>query len=125
MIKIKNIVKITIVALMGVLIVNSNSFSAGIKERMKARVPEIKALKEAGVVGENNMGYLEILGNRPKQNDVVAAENKDRKKVYSAIAKQQGATADSVGKRRAIQIAGKTNPGEWLQDKDGKWVQKK
>ncbi len=52
------------------------------------------------------------------------AENKDRQMVYDAIAKQQGTTAAVVGQRRALQIAKKAKPGEWLQDADGKWVQK-
>jgi uncharacterized protein YdbL (DUF1318 family) len=125
MIRLKNIAAITIFTLMGVLIVSSTCFSAGIKERMRARVPEIKTLKGTGVIGENNMGYLETRGNHPEHNDLVTAENKDRKKVYSAIAKQQGADARTVGKRRAKQISDKANPGEWLQNKEGKWYQKK
>jgi len=125
MIRLKNIAAIAILTVMGVLILNSNCFSAGIKERMRARVPEIKALKEAGVIGENNMGYLEIRGNHPDHNALVTAENKDREKVYSAIAKQQGSDAQTVGKRRAMQISDKAKTGEWLQNKEGKWYHKK
>lgn len=125
MIRLKHIAAITLIILMGMLIVSSTCFSAGIKDRMRARVPEIKTLKGAGVIGENNMGYLEIRGNHPEHKDLVAAENKDRKKVYSAIGKQQGANARTVGKRRAIQISEKANPGEWLQNKEGKWYQKR
>lgn len=29
-----------------------------------------------------------------------------------------------VGKHRAIQIANKARPGEWLQDANGKWYKK-
>jgi uncharacterized protein YdbL (DUF1318 family) len=46
-------------------------------------------------------------------------------KVYEAIAKQQGGTAELVGKRRAIQIAEKAETGEWLQNEQGAWYQKK
>jgi hypothetical protein len=45
--------------------------------------------------------------------------------VYEAIAKQQGTTLELVGKHRAIQISDKARPGEWLQDANGKWYQKK
>ena len=96
-----------------------------IQARMLARLPEIKALKDKGLVGENNKGLLEFVGQQKEKQDVVAAENKDRAAVYEAIAKQQGTTVELVGKHRAIQIAAKAKPGEWLQDADGKWYQKK
>jgi uncharacterized protein YdbL (DUF1318 family) len=95
-----------------------------IKERMKARLPVILELKSAGLVGENNRGYLQFVGSPKKSADVVAAENQDRKKVYTAIAKQQGVSMEVVEKHRAAQIAQKARPGEWLQDANGKWYQK-
>ena len=96
-----------------------------IRGRMIARLPEIKALKAKGLIGENNRGYLEFVGQQKEKQEVVAAENKDREMVYDAIAKQQGTTVELVGKHRAIQIATKAQPGEWLQDANGKWYQKK
>lgn len=95
----------------------------GIKERMKARLPVINDLKARGIVGENNRGFLEFRGLKEKA-DVVNAENADRAMVYEAIAKQQGTTADLVGKRRAIQIRELALSGEWLQDASGKWFKK-
>jgi uncharacterized protein YdbL (DUF1318 family) len=95
-----------------------------IRSRMKARLPVIKALKSQGIVGENNQGYLEFLGEKKEKENIVSAENADRGIVYKAIAKQQGTTVQVVGKRRAIQIAEKANPGEWIQDKSGKWIKK-
>lgn len=99
--------------------------SKEIKARIKARLPLINALKADGIIGENNRGYLEFIrSNKPKA-DVVNAENSDRKQVYSAIAKQQGVTADLVGQRRAKQIAERTKPGQWIQNGSGNWYQKK
>jgi uncharacterized protein YdbL (DUF1318 family) len=49
-----------------------------IQARMLARLPEIKALKDKGLVGENNQGYLEFVGQQKEKQDVVAAENQDR-----------------------------------------------
>jgi len=95
-----------------------------IQARMLARLPEIKVLKDKGLVGENNQGLLEFVGQQKEKQDVVAAENQDRKMVYEAIAKQQGITVELVGKHRAIQIADKARTGEWLQDADGKWYRK-
>ena len=96
-----------------------------IRDRMIARLPAIKALKAKGLVGENNKGFLEFVGQKKEKQDVVAAENQDRAKVYNAIAKQQGTSVELVGKHRAVQIAAKAQPGEWLQDANGKWYQKK
>ena len=96
-----------------------------IRARMLARLPEIKVLKDKGLVGENNKGFLEFVGRQKEKQEVVTAENRDREMVYKAIAKQQGTTVELVGKHRAIQIANKARPGEWLQDANSKWYQKK
>jgi len=95
-----------------------------IRAKMLARLPEIKVLKDKGLVGENNKGFLEFVGQQKEKQEVVKAENRDREIVYKAIAKQQGTTVELVGKHRAIQIANKARPGEWLQDANGKWYQK-
>jgi uncharacterized protein YdbL (DUF1318 family) len=96
-----------------------------IKARMQDRLPTIVQMKAEGVVGENNRGFLAFVpGAAQKMQGVVADENKDRQMVYSAIAKQQGTTAELVGERRAIQIAEKAASGEWLQDESGKWYKK-
>ncbi len=109
------------------LIAGASAFagSAEIKARMKERLPVINALKAEGVIGENNKGYLEVIGGKQAKKDVITAENSDRKQVYTAIAKQQGTSVDLVGKRRAKQIAKKAKLGQWIQDQSGKWYQKK
>jgi uncharacterized protein YdbL (DUF1318 family) len=111
--------------LLAVFVYGLSGFAGGIKERMKTRLPIIIELKGKGIVGENFFGYLEFVGAKKEKPEVVAAENADREKVYAAIAKQQGTTAELVGKRRALQIAQKARPGEWLKDADGNWNQKK
>ncbi len=107
-----------------VCLLSTVSFAQGIKQRMIARKPAISELKAAGVVGENNLGYLAFVNNKKVQEDIVNAENQDRKKVYAAIAGKQGVSPEEVGRRRAIQIAEIAGKGEWLQDKTGKWYQK-
>jgi uncharacterized protein YdbL (DUF1318 family) len=106
------------------LFINASAFAESIKARMKARLPAILELKEKGVVGEDKNGLLQFVGQKKEKEDLIAAENADRKKVYSHIAKQQGTTAQLVGERRALQIAKKAKPGTWLQDQSGKWYQK-
>ena len=111
--------------LLTLMLFSTSVFSQDIKERMKDRLPLIVELKKKGIVGENNLGLLQFVGETKEQEDVVKEENNDRMKVYEDIAKQQGTAADTVGKRRAIQIAEKADAGEWLQDEKGSWYQKK
>ncbi|MGD2030101.1 MAG: YdbL family protein [Desulfobacterales bacterium] len=117
-----------IVLLLSFVFICSASLFAGsdnIKARMKARLPVIIELKQQGVIGENNKGYLEFIGGKQAKKDVIQAENSDRKHVYTLIARQQGTSIERVGKRRAKQIAKKAKPGQWIQDPSGKWYQKK
>ena len=108
----------------GVFLFSASAFCADIKARMKNRLPRIIELKAGGIVGENNQGFLAFIGGNKSEQALVDAENQDRQLVYGAIAKQQGTTADVVGRRRALQIAENAKPGEWLQDAGGKWAQK-
>jgi len=121
----RTLTKILTFLLIGFFVLGVSAFADDIKARMKNRLPVIKELKAQGIVGEDNKGYLQFVDGKKAKEDVVAAENKDRKTVYTAIAKQKGTTAELVGKRRALQIAKKASPGEWLQDASGKWYQKK
>ncbi|MBI9086490.1 MAG: DUF1318 domain-containing protein [Desulfobacterales bacterium] len=120
----KNRATILLLVLTLILSVAQAAFAEGIKDRMKARLPAIKALKAQGVVGENNQGFLQYLGSATPQKDVVDAENGDRQKVYEAIAKQQGVSAAVVGQRRALQIVGLADPGESIQNAAGQWYRK-
>jgi uncharacterized protein YdbL (DUF1318 family) len=98
--------------------------ASNIKERMAARLPTIVELKKEGIIGENNKGYLAYVADKRVKQDIVAAENEDRRAVYSAIARQQGTTAEVVGVLRAKQIAEKAQPGEWIQNENGQWETK-
>ena len=98
--------------------------SASLKERMAARIPAISSLKDQGVIGENNQGFLEFRGNKRPQKDMVDAENSDRQKVYEMIGKQQSASSTLVGQRRAKTIAQKSRPGHWFQNSDESWHKK-
>ena len=110
--------------LAGTLIADITEADQDIKARMKARLPVIIQLKAERIVGENNLGLLQFTGEKRKHEDVVNEENKDRKKVYQAVAKQQGTTIEAVGKIRAKQIAKKAKHGEVLQDESGAWYEK-
>jgi len=106
------------------LLAASVAHSASIKERMAARIPEINALKDSGLIGENNKGFLEYrTADKPKK-ELIDAENKDRDIVYKAIAKSQGASPLLVSQSRAKMIAENGQSGRWYQKPDGSWYKK-
>ena len=98
--------------------------AASLKDRMLSRVPAINELKNSGLVGENNQGFLAFRSKNQPQKQLVGAENKDRKIVYGKIAQQQGIGTALVGQRRAQQLAAKGTPGHWFQKPDGSWLKK-
>ena len=100
------------------------AFAGQLQDRMKARLPEIVALKSKGVLGENHKGYLEFVGKRREGADMVAAENADRKTLYTAIGKKTGASADQVGSRAALKWKENLAAGEYFKNSDGNWIQK-
>lgn len=106
------------------LFIATSVHSAGIKERMAGRIPAINALKDQGIIGENNKGFLEYRTASKPQPQLVAAENADRAQVYGAISKQQGVSAALVGERRAKMIAQKGKKGQSFQKPDGTWYKK-
>ncbi|WP_309399312.1 YdbL family protein [Cerasicoccus maritimus] len=96
-----------------------------VKKAMQQRLPQIESLWSQGLVGENNQGYLEARGSlSADQTKLVAAENADRKTVYTAIAKSANVSAAQVGQQRALQISKGAKPGLWLQDTKGNWYKK-
>lgn len=121
---IRHIVKIQILIVLCLAVSIQMASAAGIKERMKARVPVIAELKAKGIVGENNRGYLAFVGSARASEDVIAAENKDRKAIYSHFAKKEKTTLDVVEKVQAERKAQKTKPGQYYQSPDGSWVKK-
>jgi uncharacterized protein YdbL (DUF1318 family) len=95
-----------------------------IKQRMLDRLPQINALKDKGIIGENNKGLLEFRTSDHSQAKLIKKENEDRIAVYKYIAKKTGTTPEIVAKARAEKIAEKAPKGHWLQDKSGKWYKK-
>lgn len=113
----------TLFAALCLLTVSAFAESAGdIRRRMEQRLPQIDALKAQEIVGENNRGLLEE--RKAGAGSVVSEENRDREAVYALIAKETGASADSVGRARAKQIASGSRSGVWVQDEAGAWKKK-
>ncbi len=95
-----------------------------IKQRMRQRLPVIVKMKHQGIIGEDSYGFLEFVTNKKINQNIVAAENKDRKTIYSLIAKQQGVSITKVETLRGLQIVRKANKGEYLKEKNGTWYRK-
>jgi uncharacterized protein len=95
-----------------------------IRARMAQRLPQIDELKAKEAIGENSRGLLEVRQAAGNAANLVAEENRDREAVYALIARDTGATADSVGRARAKQIAAQSKPGVWIQDESGEWRKK-
>lgn len=98
--------------------------SDALKALFRERLPVLNELKDQGVIGENNRGFVEFLGKSQQGEDIVSAENADRKQLYAAIADNTGTTAELVGQRRALQITTQEPSGRMLQDEKGQWYKK-
>lgn len=98
---------------------------ADLQRRMAQRLPALDALKARELVGENNRGFVETRGAADAAaRSLVSDENRDREQVYALIARETGATADSVARARAKQIAANSRSGVWVQDERGQWAKK-
>ena len=76
----KAILMIISVLMLCAFIANVAAFAGAedIKKRMKARLSTIVSLKNQGIIGESNEGYIVYMGNARPQQDVINAENSDR-----------------------------------------------
>ena len=95
-------------------------------DNRRDRFEKLKQFKARGVVGENNHGYVEVLGNDILGKAVVDAENKDRKIIYQTIAEQNDlkGAVDVIEKVFAQVQRDKAASGDKIQQEDGSWVNK-
>ena len=110
-------------------------------KEIRKLLPPINALRESGAVGEDRQGLLKVLdkGKLAGQDVQVKAMNDNRKIVITGMAKAM----EKISKRRDPKIKTDFNqfmrsaagtfadtrrdaakPGWWIQQNDGKWVQK-
>lgn len=112
--------------LTGAVIGFAQSGPQDVQERMRARLPEVDALKQQQLVGESVKGFLEPQGKLDaKQQALVKEENADRKTAYKSIASQTRAKAEQVGRIRAKQIAERSAKGVLIQTLQGEWQVKR
>lgn len=107
-----------------------------LKESMAARAGSVGKFKEAGQVGEGRDGLLAIrtmeglgLGDKKGIEDLVAAENADRRALYKEILSANGLTDGEAGRVMAQAAQARrasAAPNHFVQDpQTGGWIQKK
>lgn len=87
----------------------------------------VDAAKAAGVVGEQNDGYLGFVNGAgsPAVEAAVAEINAGRAQLYRGVAAKNGVTPEAAGAatyKSVVQL--KLQPGEYYQTSDGAWVRK-
>ena len=114
-----------LVATLGLGAVTLQAQDPALKARIEQRLGAVNAIKDRGVAGENNRGFLEARGGASADDQrIIGEENSDRRAVYAAIAAQTNASPDQVGQKRAQQLASLARAGHWIQDPSGAWRQK-
>jgi len=92
----------------------------------KGRYSQLSEFKAQGVIGENNRGYVELLTDDSGAQRIVDQENRDRKTIYTTIARQNG-IEDELGtiERVFAQVQrDKASDGEMVQSEEGEWTKK-
>ena len=95
-------------------------------EARKARFEQLRALKDQGLMGENNHGYVEALRDDEQAKTLAEAENKDRKFIYKTIEQQNNLTdaMATIEKVFAQVQQDKAITGDKIQQENGQWVTK-
>ena len=89
-----------------------------------AGAQSLTGLRASGAVGEGYDGLARVRQAGGGAQSVVDAVNAKRRAIYAERAKEQGTTADQVGRVYARQILGKAPAGTWFLKKSGQWAQK-
>ncbi len=89
-----------------------------------AGAQSLNALRASGAVGEGYDGFARVRKAGGGARSVVDAVNAKRRAIYAERAKEQGTTADQVGRVYARQILTKAPAGTWFLKESGEWVRK-
>jgi uncharacterized protein YdbL (DUF1318 family) len=105
-----------------------------IKESMKARLDQLVPYYDAGRIGETRDGNLQVLKEdglslqeRSVLRKLVGDENKDRKELYSEVAKALNVDASKIAEVQKIfadQWIATAHAGWMIQKADGSWAKK-
>lgn len=89
-----------------------------------AGAQSLNALRASGAVGEGYDGFARVRQAGGGARSVVDAVNAKRRAIYAERAKEQGTTADQVGRVYARQILTKAPAGTWFLKESGEWAHK-
>ena len=108
------------------LLVNFSYVAWGdVSDRMKARLSDVVAAKDAGTVGEGVDGYLHLrASSNSTAQKLVEAENADRKELFQKLSAKTGGDVSAVARQFSQSIASKAKSGHWFKKSSGTWVQK-
>jgi len=105
-----------------------------VRESLKARYAQLRPYFESGVLGNTNNGLIGIrdasslsLKDRATLTTLVMQQNRDLQTLYEEIAKANKLGPDAVPSLQKIfadRWRAHARPGRWIQNDDGKWVQK-
>lgn len=95
-------------------------------ENRRDRYEVLERLKDAGKIGENNSGYIEVFSSDETVSTTAQAENVDRRVIYTAIAEQNGLmdALQTIEKVFAEVQRNKAGSGQSIQLPGGEWVTK-
>jgi uncharacterized protein len=94
---------------------------------MKERVPELVQAKESGAVGEKRDGLVGLVNESSASAAVKALvedENKNRRAVYEARAKEQNKDLEVFMRVMGDSRIDNEKPGRFVQKFDGSWTKK-
>lgn len=112
----------------------SNPAIRALKDSIRTRSDSLKPYMDKGSVGINRNGLLEVrsteglnLKDRAQVQQLVEAENRDRRALYAEIARANNFPQDRIDDIQRIFAKSwieQARPGWWIQDAQGSWSRK-
>lgn len=96
--------------------------TSAVAAQAEGRSPEYAAARAAGQVGEQQDGYLGVVGSQsPTVTAIVRDLNNKRRQVYTEGAAASKSTVQEYATATACRLLAETQPGEKYQGLDGSW----
>jgi hypothetical protein len=96
-------------------------------QSMKQRHSELQQAKDKGLVGEAWNGLVALVQEDAPQKvqNLVQAENNDRKQLFKIIAQETGTSVQEVARQNRIRMYRLAKDDHFVQDQSRNWVRKK
>ncbi|MFO8031523.1 MAG: YdbL family protein [Desulfohalobiaceae bacterium] len=123
--------KLAVICVLLVLLFAATAVQAQDKDQvvqsMKDRHPGLQQAKDQGLVGEAWNGLVAVVQDDVPQEiqELVQAENKDRKQLFKIISQETGTSVQEVARQNRIRMYRLAKDDHFLQDQDRNWVRKK